>query len=118
MLVYFSGSSEVNNAIARMLEASGGDAWTGAKLPKLLSEAGLVLKYEAPFFLYGGPETDFFQRTLREQEEGFLKMLINKDLLSQELADTYQEGQKGFKENPHSRLYSKILVKFVAEKQI
>ena len=56
MLVYFSGSSEVNNAIARMLEASGGDAWTGSKLQKLLSEAGLVLKYEAPlisFFMVG-----------------------------------------------------------------
>ena len=45
-------------------------------------------------------------------------MLVEKDFLSQELVDTYQEDLKRFKENPHSRLYSQILMKFVAEKQI
>ena len=118
MLVYFSGSNDVNEALSKMVVASGGDPWIGAKLPKLLFEAGLLIRYEAPFSLYGGPETDFFQRTLGKSEEGFLKMLVEKDFLSQELVDTYQEDLKRFKENPHSRLYSQILMKFVAEKQI
>ena len=100
-----------------MVETSGGDPWIGAKLPKYLTETGLVIKHEAPFLFYGGAKTDFFQRVLGKSNEGFFKMLVERDLLSQEIVNRYQESLTGFKEILHCRLFSHPLMKFVAEKQ-
>ena len=113
---FFLGAKEIDEALPKYSELSGGNPWIGAQLPRLLTEAEFQIQYESPFIIHGGPESSLFRQITGKSIVRLYSKCVEKGLLSKESLNAYMRGIDEMKANPHSRIFSPIFIKIVAVK--
>lgn len=105
----------VVQVVAESFRQQGGDPDVACRLPRLLTELGLVIEHLEPVVRVGGPDSQFWK-----WPEGFflnyVPVLVERGLLTVAEQEAFERDWAERSNDPRSLFYSPVLAELVARK--